>query len=88
MTKVFYRDAVGALLVFDVTNINSFISLKKIWIPQLNEFGCTGMRKILVGNKQDINDRGFENYVEMAKALASEEGVYINYYFEYLFSIF
>ena len=53
MTKAFYRDAVGAFLIFDLTNPKSLENLKKTWIPQLQEFGYSGIKSILIGNKSD-----------------------------------
>lgn len=54
MTKVYYRDAVGAALVFDISNRQSFDDLKRIWLPQLREYGHESMKVILVGNKADL----------------------------------
>ena len=38
-TKAYYKDAVGALLVYDIGNKQSFENLEKIWLPQLKAFG-------------------------------------------------
>jgi Ras-related protein Rab-11A len=38
MTKAYYRDAVGALLVYDINNRNSFDNLKNKWLKQVNAF--------------------------------------------------
>lgn len=45
---------VGAMLVYDVTNLESLENLRLKWIPQLREFSCTGIRCIIVGNKADL----------------------------------
>ncbi len=39
MSKAYYRDAVGALLVYDVTNPASFERLKTYWMKQLRDYG-------------------------------------------------
>jgi GTPase SAR1 family protein len=47
MTKAYYRDAVGAMLIYDVSNRNSFDNLKNIWIPQLYTYGHEKMTCII-----------------------------------------
>lgn len=37
LTNMYYRDADGAILVFDMTNRESFESLKTIWIKDVEE---------------------------------------------------
>ncbi len=47
MTKAYYRDAVGAALIYDISNRQSFLNLRNIWLPQVTEYGHDGMRLIL-----------------------------------------
>lgn len=47
MTKAYFAGAVGALLVYDVTNPQSFENLRSIWVPQVKKFGHDRMRLIL-----------------------------------------
>ena len=54
MTKAFYRDAVGAFLIFDVNNLNSLENLKKVWINQLKEFGYAGIKRVLIGIRKQM----------------------------------
>ncbi|RYZ79204.1 MAG: hypothetical protein EOP04_28210 [Proteobacteria bacterium] len=44
---MYYRDAVGAALVFDICSQESFDNLKTRWIHQVKEHGHQGMRFIL-----------------------------------------
>lgn len=53
MSKAYYRDAVGALLVYDVTNPKSFERIQNFWLNQLQEYGHEKMSVVLVGNKLD-----------------------------------
>ena len=55
ITKNFYRNAHGILFVFDVTNQTSFDHLKD-WLNSSNECDID-FKKIIVGNKIDLNDR-------------------------------
>lgn len=50
MTKAYFRDAVGAALVFDVTSRQSFLNVQTTWLNQLREFGHDGM-KVILGKK-------------------------------------
>lgn len=47
MTKVYYRDALGALLVYDATNRASFDNLKSVWLKQLKEYGHENIGLVL-----------------------------------------
>ena len=47
---LFYRNAVGALLVFDVTDQESFEDIPK-WMERLYENAGEGIITLLVGNK-------------------------------------
>lgn len=49
----YYRGAVGAMLVYDITRRETFDNLKK-WLHELREFGNCDMVIILVGNKSDL----------------------------------
>ena len=75
MTKAFYRDAVGAFLIFDAASPKSLENLKKLWIPQLKEFGYSGVKRILIGNKTDMPDCKPCHFSEAAKELAKMEGI-------------
>lgn len=48
-----YRKAHGALLVYDVTNILSFINTRK-WLERIKENTAPDIKIALVGNKVDL----------------------------------
>jgi GTPase SAR1 family protein len=47
MTKAYYRNCAGAILVYDVCNRDSFFNLRTIWLKQLREQGYKDVRLIL-----------------------------------------
>ena len=55
LTRSYYKNAKGIILVFDLTNENSFLKLNK-WINEISE-NTEDVVIFLVGNKADLNDR-------------------------------
>lgn len=49
----FYRGALGALLIYDVTNSSSFGNLKT-WVEELREHASPHIVAMVVGNKSDL----------------------------------
>lgn len=45
LTKIFYKDADVAILVYDCTNENSFEELKEYWVDQVKESGGKDISK-------------------------------------------
>lgn len=56
ITNAFYRDAVGALLVYDISNRTSFEHLER-WLGELKDHADPNIVVMLVGNKSDLEDR-------------------------------
>ncbi|XP_045583679.1 ras-related protein Rab-27A isoform X1 [Procambarus clarkii] len=57
LTTAFYRDAMGFLLLFDLTNEQSFLDIRS-WLEQLKTHAyCENPDIILCGNKVDLVDR-------------------------------
>ncbi|KAK3038351.1 hypothetical protein RJ639_031447, partial [Escallonia herrerae] len=74
VTSAYYRGAVGALIVYDITRRTTFESVKR-WLEELNTHSDTTVAKILVGNKCDLeNIRDIS--VEEGKNLAEAEGLF------------
>ena len=57
MTNAYYRDAVGALLVYDITSYRSFESVEEKWSRELYDNADANIVVLLVGNKSDLEDR-------------------------------
>lgn len=53
MTRSYYRGAAGALLVFDITNRESFNSLNQ-WLQDARTLASPNIVILLVGNKKDL----------------------------------
>ncbi|CAF1425234.1 unnamed protein product, partial [Adineta ricciae] len=52
ITTTYYRDAAGVLIVYDVTNGESFFRIRR-WIDEINKYCDENIAKVLVGNKDD-----------------------------------
>ena len=56
ITRSYYRNAIGAVVCYDVTNKESFKSVQK-WIEEVKESGNEHLQFILVGNKSDLKNK-------------------------------
>ena len=54
--SMYYRDADGAVVVYDTTDDNSFNDLKA-WISELEEKAPKDIKIIIVGNKGDLVEK-------------------------------
>lgn len=73
ITSSYYRGAHGIIIVYDVTEMESFTNVKQ-WLNEIDRYASDSVCKLLVGNKCDL----VENKVvttEMGKALADELGI-------------
>lgn len=69
ITSSYYRGANGIIIVYDITNLDSFNNIKQ-WIYEIDRFGSKNIIKILIGNKLDLNNKRIVT-TEMGKELAS-----------------
>ena len=53
ITTAYYRGALGALLVYDITRKDTFYNVNK-WLKELREHADMNISIILVGNKSDL----------------------------------
>ena len=56
VTRQYYRDAHGAIIVFDLSNRDSFNEVKN-WIKELKAFGSEETVIIILGNKSDLSSQ-------------------------------
>jgi len=73
ITTAYYRGAMGILLVYDVTDEKSFLSIRN-WISNIEQFAQEGVNKILIGNKSDMTSKRVIEF-SAGKALADEYGI-------------
>ncbi|KAL5562195.1 hypothetical protein UlMin_031942 [Ulmus minor] len=74
VTSAYYRGAVGALVVYDISRRTTFDSVKR-WLDELTTHCDTAVARMLVGNKCDLeNIRDVS--VDEGKSLAEEEGLF------------
>lgn len=67
LTPSYYRDAQGAILVYDVTKKDTFQKLES-WLNELEIYGTrNNMAKMIVGNKIDSTDRAITREDGFAK---------------------
>jgi len=64
ITSAYYRGAVGALVVYDITKVVSFENVEK-WLRELKENATADITMMLVGNKTDLAS---------ARAVSTEQG--------------
>jgi small GTP-binding protein len=71
LTRNFYRNSNGVILVFDVTDRHTFTGLKN-WLAQIQDYAQPNISKVLVANKSDLVDSSqgvSEREVSRAEAL-------------------
>ncbi|XP_074330119.1 ras-related protein RABD2a-like [Apium graveolens] len=73
ITSSYYRGAHGIIVVYDVTDQESFNNVKQ-WLSEINRYASENVNKLLVGNKSDLTANKVVSY-EGAKAFADETGI-------------
>uniref|UniRef100_A0A1J3FN24 Ras-related protein RABA4a n=1 Tax=Noccaea caerulescens TaxID=107243 RepID=A0A1J3FN24_NOCCA len=74
VTSAYYRGAVGAMLVYDVTRHQTFEHIPR-WLEELRGHADKNIVIILVGNKSDLEDQRAIS-MEDAKEFAEKEGLF------------
>ncbi|KAJ3673413.1 hypothetical protein LUZ60_006787 [Juncus effusus] len=74
VTSAYYRGAVGALLVYDVTKPQTFDHIQR-WLDELRSHADRNIVIMLVGNKTDLTDQRAVN-ADVATEFAQKEGLF------------
>ncbi|CAH9106070.1 unnamed protein product [Cuscuta europaea] len=74
LAPMYYRGAAAAIIVFDISNLESFDRAKK-WVKELQKQGNPKMVMALAGNKADMEDKR-KVTAEEAKVYAEENGLF------------
>ncbi|ELP93872.1 rab11, putative [Entamoeba invadens IP1] len=70
ITNAYYRGALGALVVYDITKKSSFESVER-WLNELHENADRKVLQMIIGNKSDLNQTR-EVTTEEGKKLAED----------------
>jgi len=73
ITSSYYRGAHGIIVVYDVTDQESFNNVKT-WLNEIDRYASENVNKLLVGNKCDLTAKKVVDY-QTAKAFADELGI-------------
>eukprot|EP00981_Chlorochromonas_danica_P014060 scaffold7245_cov197-Ochromonas_danica.AAC.20 len=71
ITSSYYRGAHGIIVVYDVTDLESFNNVKQ-WLHEITKYANENVNKLLVGNKSDLTSKRavtFEQGQEFAKSM-------------------
>lgn len=74
LAPMYYRGAAAAVIVYDITNADSFARAKS-WVRELQRQGNPNLVMALAGNKADLADKRMVESAE-AQAYADENGLF------------
>eukprot|EP00918_Siedleckia_nematoides_P024873 GHVU01053731.1.p1 GENE.GHVU01053731.1~~GHVU01053731.1.p1 ORF type:complete len:215 (-),score=28.41 GHVU01053731.1:668-1312(-) len=73
ITSSYYRGAHGIIIVYDVTDRDSFTNVKN-WMKEIDKYAMENVNKLLVGNKNDLTAKKVVSFEE-GQDLAESYGI-------------
>lgn len=73
ITSSYYRGAHGIIVVYDITDAESFNNVKQ-WLHEIDRYASEHVNKLLVGNKSDLTTKRAVTY-EQGKEFADSLGI-------------
>ena len=73
ITSSYYRGAHGIIVVYDVTDQESFNNVKQ-WLHEIDRYAAENVNKLLVGNKSDLTGKRVVS-TEQGKEFADSLGI-------------
>lgn len=73
ITRTYYKGAIGALLVYDITRRDTFTHVTK-WLEEVKSNSSKNICVILIGNKKDLEDKRQVTFEE-GESFARENGL-------------
>ncbi|ORX79867.1 small GTP-binding protein [Basidiobolus meristosporus CBS 931.73] len=73
ITSSYYRGAHGIIVVYDVTDQDTFTNVKQ-WLQEIERYASEGVNKLLVGNKSDLSSKRAVEYT-VAEEFAKETAI-------------
>ena len=73
ITTSYYKSAHAIIVLYDITDINTFEHVKN-WMIDIDKFAKAGVLRLLIGNKIDLNDNR-QVTKEAGETLANKYGV-------------
>ncbi|CAD8107026.1 unnamed protein product [Paramecium sonneborni] len=65
ITSAYYKGADGIVMVYDVTQGQSFDDIDKFWLHEVESYGEKNVQLLIIGNKNDLDE---QKAVETSKA--------------------
>ena len=75
IVSTYYRGAHGIIVVYDVTDKESFLKIQH-WLKEIDNYGTDKVSKLIVGNKSDLTERRVVTF-ESAKEFADQLGIQV-----------
>ncbi|PIK49115.1 putative ras-related protein, partial [Apostichopus japonicus] len=83
ITSSYYRGAHGIIVVYDVTDQESFNNVKQ-WLQEIDRYASENVNKLLVGNKCDLTTKKVVDYTTAKQSETMSKFVILNYHWKSL----